>query len=193
MGYAPKTIGKNILSDTVKANAVAGLLPYRVVVLDSADTQGVGADHLAGAKLASASNVTDGTEFPYGVVLDPAKLRSYVNDVAYTPTSLWDAWTTIAQNKQATVRIAGTVPIICDITTDTTNIAAGNLLMCSESSTTTDTAGTTVTMAGTVEKCDLTNNAPSTSSRVVGIALHACAPSTDQGRYVLTFLRQQNA
>jgi len=192
MGYAPNMLGNRVL-ETTHLTAVAGVLPYRVVVLDPSHTQGVGDDQLAPVKLASASNVNDGTETPYGVVVDPAKLKTVVNDAQYTPTSLWDAWTAIAINRQVTVRSIGTVPIVCDITTDTTAITAGCLVMASESNAVVDAAGTTVTMAGTIEKCDLTNNAPSAATRPVGIALHACAPSTDQGRYVLTLLRPWTA
>jgi hypothetical protein len=183
----PTTSGNRVLEETFRVGPSTGILPFRVVMLET-DTLGVGNAAVADVKHPSASAVSDASEWPLGVAVDPAKPKNWVNDASYSPTSLWDAFVATAQYRQVTVRLMGTVPIMCDDTTESAPIVAGKPVSCSESSTTT-ISSTTVTMAGTVKVASYTSNGIAATERPVGIALHAVAPATEMGRYVLTLLR----
>lgn len=191
MGFHPNNIGDDILSKTFKANPSAGILPFRVVMFDNVATPNYGQAGLAPIKH-PATTFANG-EKVLGVATGPSSLYeltpagSLASDGA-APLTAWAALKPIAQYKAVNVRLQGVVPVLCDDSTDSTNILAGDYV-CVSASTTTDISNQTVSMKGTIKKATLTNNAPAANQHIVGLSFQRIAPSANASQFCMVKLQ----
>jgi len=187
MPFSPTNIGNRVLEETFKAGPSTGILPWRVVILDNVATVPYGTGGYAPVKHPSTT-FTNG-EKTLGVAVGPEPQLVTAASDGLAPASAWAAFSAIAQNRSVNVRLMGTVPILCDNTTDSTQINAGDFVRIS-TSTTTSISSQTVTMAGTVAKAAMTtNNVVDASQHVVGVAFSRVAPSADSAIFVMTKLQ----
>lgn len=187
MGFAPTTIGNRVLEETFRSGPSTGILPWRVVILDNVATLNAGTQVFAPVKHPSTTFANG--EKALGVAVGPESMIVAAASDGLAPATAWAAFTAIAQNRSVTVRLMGTVPILCDDTTDSTAINAGDYVRTSTSTNTTKSSQT-VTMAGCVAKAAMTtNNVVDANQHVVGLAFSRVAPSADSSIYVMTKLQ----
>lgn len=184
MGFQPTVLGHRVLEETFKAGPSTGIIPFRVVMFDNVATPMYGTQWLAPIKHPSTS-FTNG-EKTAGVAVGPV-LENTVGSDGLVPASAWAAIAAIGQNKAVDVRTQGVVPILCDDSTDGTNILAGDKVRIS-TSTTTSILSQTVSMKGCIAKAALTNNVPSANQHVVGLSYQKIAPAADSSIYCLVRL-----
>lgn len=189
MGFAPASMGLRLLEDTFKVGPSTGLLPFRVVILDNVATPNYGTQWKAPIKYPNTTFANG--ERVIGVTTGPYALAATASD-GLAPATAWAAFTPVAQNRSMNVRLHGVVPILCDDTTDGTNINAGTQVKASVSTTVT-ISSQTVTMAGTIAAVTLSTNAPASQSHVIGVSFTRVAPSADSSQYALVHLRPQEA
>lgn len=135
------------------AAAQPGVLPYRVVILNSASGTGIGDAGMPEVRLPSSA-FTNG-EHVLGISMDPvntlqASVYQYAAD--YYPT---------LPGQPINVRLMGVGPVQCDSTVVGTPIAIGDYVAVSA----------TANYEGCIKKAAKTGNAFSASQHVVGIAM----------------------
>ena len=131
MALFPVNIGERVLEISQYVSPSAGLLPYRMVVIDSTVTPAnYGTTNYGPVKYPTTAFVNG--EAGCGVITGPAS-QDYTTGNEFTQTAR-----VIAQNVPVNVRSLGIVPVISDTTTTATPINIGGYVA---SSTTTGQAG----------------------------------------------------
>lgn len=188
MSFNPVNLGNRIHESTFRSGPSTGILPYRFVILDNVATTAAGNSALPPVKHPSTTFTS--LETIIGVSVGPEVMAATASD-GLKPATAWAAFTPTAQNKSVNVRISGTVPVLCDDSTDGTNILAGDYVR-SSTSTNVSHSSQTTTMAGLAAKAARSTNTFSASQHIGGVAWTRVAPSADKARYVLIKIQPQD-
>jgi hypothetical protein len=184
--YSPANMGHRILEESFTSGPSAGVLPFRMVAFDTASgdwtSSNVGTSVYAPVLNIPAASFTNGQDV-LGVTTGPVVVATTGSD-GNPPASPYANFTATVQGKPVNVRTQGVVPVLCDDTTNGTNINPGDYVAASASTTTTVTSQT-VNMNGTGTKAARTNNTFSANQHIIGMCYMKIAPATQDGRYAM--------